>query len=690
MFKIAPVLLVSAFVAAFAAPTGASSAAPRRVDGPEVGVDPSVRPGDDFFAWANGAWLATTEIPPGKERVTARTEIDELTRRQVAQLLEDANAAPAGTTARKVADFRAAYLDEAAIERHGLSPLAPALARIEGVTDRTSLVRLLGEGLRADVDPLNWGVYGSSHLFGLSVEIGNHGEPDYVAYLLQGGLGLPDRESYLGTEPRLQALRSRYEDYIGRLLALSAVGLATGITERAAAVLALETAIAQCHAPRAESANDRNADNLWTRADFARRAPGIDWSAFFAAAGVVGQQNWVVWQPGAVEGAAKLVAAQPLAAWKDYLRFRELDRNADLLPKAFAQAGLAMREAVQATGGEPPRSSRAERAQAATLEALRDEVGTLYSDRHFPAAAKTRVEAMVTDVVASFRRRVEAAAWMSPATRAIALMKLDRLEFGIGYPALRPDDSALSVDPADAVGNFARVAARDYHRSVARLGRPVERSDWWIAPHRVGAVLLFQQNAYNFPAALLQAPKFDPTASDAMNYGAIGAIVGHEVSHFVDTLGADYDASGAFRRWWTPADLAGYESATAPLVEQFSAYRPFPDLAVDGKRTLSENLADLGGLAAAFDAHRRQLGARATDRALVRRLDREFFIGFARAWRSKLDPDALRTQVNSNDTHAPETYRIATVRNLDAWYEAFDVQPEDRLYLAPERRVRVW
>ena len=399
----------------------------------------------------------------------------------------------------------------------------------------------------------------------------------------------------------------------------------------------------------------------------------------------------MAWQPGAITGAASLIATQPLSAWQDYLRFRELDRHADLLPKAYAEAALAMRAAAaQAGGGEARPRSRAERAEAATLTALRDEVGHLYSERYFPTASKQRVEAIVRDVVAAFRRRLEAVSWMSPASKALALVKLDRLYFGVGYPNLRQESSELAVDPADALGNLDRVAARDYRRALGRLGRAIDRTRWAMTPHTVGAVLLFQQNAYNFPAALLQAPKFDAAASDAANYGAIGAIVGHEVSHFVDTLGAEYDTDGANRRWWTPADLAGYQAATAPLVAQYSAYRPLPDLAVDGERTLTENLADLGGLAAAFDAYRRSLGKRAADPALVRQLDREFFIGFARSWRSKLRPEALRQQIAGNGPHAPDAYRIATVRNLDAWYEAFDVQPGDRLYLPPERRVRVW
>jgi len=688
MVQFARLLVVSSCVGIFAIP-GVSGAETPPPDPPEAGVASSVRPGDDFFAWANGAWLAVSEIPPDQERVSARTEIGELTRRQIADLFEAAGSAPRSALERQIADFRAAYANEEAIEGRGLAVLAPRFAQIAALRDRDALVRLLGRWLRADVDPLNWGTFDSTHLLGLAVEIGNHGEPGYVAYLLQGGLGLGDREAYLESEA--PARRTRYRDYVAHLLELAGFARGGSAQTRADAVLALETAIARSHASAEVSAQEANADNLWTRADFALRAPGIDWTAFFAAAGLARQESFVVWQPGAVEGSAALVAAQPLAVWRDYLRVRELDRSADLLPKAFADAAFALRESANADSGAlPSRSPREERAVAATLAALPEEVGRLYTDRHFTPKAKARVEAIVADVVAAFRRRVAEAGWLTSASRTVALAKLDRLKFGIGYPDRRPDTADLEVDPQDALGNHERVAARAFRRALARLGQPVDRGDWWMAPHQVGAVLLFQQNAYNFPAALLQPPKFDPAASDAANYGAIGAIVGHEVSHFVDTLGADYDASGARRTWWTDADRSGYAAATAPLVEQFSAYRPFPDLAIDGKKTLSENLADLGGLAAAFEAYRLSLGAHATDSELVRRLDREFFIGFARSWRSKITPDAVRRQVASNDTHAPEAYRIATVRNLDAWYAAFDVRPGDRLYLAPGQRVKVW
>ena len=379
------------------------------------------------------------------------------------------------------------------------------------------------------------------------------------------------------------------------------------------------------------------------------------------------------------------MASQPLQVWKDYLRVRVIGRYADVLPRAFSVEAAT---SPGATASPEPPGLRAQRALEATLSAMSDAVGKMYTERHFPPEHKARVQAIVANVVAAFTRRVEAAAWMSPATQAMALAKLRNLYFGVGYPERWQDPSSLLIDPADAVGNLQRIAQHRYSQALARLGQPADKTEWGIAPQWPGAVLLFHQNAYNFAAALLQVPKFDPSASDAANYGAIGAIVGHEVSHFVDTLGADYEADGRRRRWWTDDDRARYQAATEALVRQFSGYRPFPDVAVDGQLGLTENLADLGGLVAAFDAYRRTLGSQANDKEYVRQQDRQFFIGFARSWRVKYRDDALRAQAASD--HAPENYRVSTVRNIDAWYDAFDVKPGQRLYLEPGARVRVW
>jgi predicted metalloendopeptidase len=516
----------------------------------------------------------------------------------------------------------------------------------------------------------------------LAVEGGANGEKTNVVFLLQGGLTLPGRDQYIGQDSVMRTLRQAYQQYIGHMLRQAGF---TQPERRAAAVLALETALAETQATSEASANDKNADHHWTREDFDRRAPGMDWTAFFEAARLAGQNDFVAWQPGAVSGLAALVGSEPLAAWKDYLRFRLLHTNADLLPRPFAElaAGFA------GVAGQAGTGSREERALAATVSAMSDAIGRLYVERYFSAAQKARVQTIAANVIAALSARVRALPWMSPSTRAVAVTKLSNLYFGLGYPESWQDYSDLTVDPQDPIGNVRRVAAHNYRQALARVGQPGNRTQWWITPQTVGAVLLFQQTAYTFPAALLQYPKYDSTASDAANYGAIGAIVGHEASHFIDRLGMEYDTTGALHRWWTEEDIAGFQALADRIVDQYSSYRPFPDLSLDGKKTQGENVADLAGLAAAFDAYRSTLGTRAADSAYMHQQDRDFFLGFARSWRSTTSERGLRAQVAS-DTHAPDPYRIATVRNLDAWYAAFDVKPGQKLYLAPGERLRIW
>ncbi len=645
-------------------------------------VSTSIRPGDDFFAFANDAWLEATTIPAGRERWGVRDELNALTRPRIVKLIDDAAAAPRGSDARKVSDFRAAWLNEAAIEARGLAPIRPLLDTIARARDKAALTRLLGRLMPADVDPLNLGVYRSSHVLGFAVERSIHGERTHDVFLVQGGLGLGVRDNYLGAEARLTAVRAAYVEHIGRMLQLAGFDHAAA---RAQSVVALETVIAKSQGTAGASANDHNADTRWTRADFAREAPGMDWAAFLDAAGLGRQAVFGVWQPASTTGLAAAVAAQPLEAWKDYLRFHALDRYSDLLPRAFAGPAAVM----HAAAANEPLAPRAERALAATQAALAGPIGRMYVDRNFPAAAKARVQGIVANVIDAFARRIESLVWMSPASRAIAVAKVKSLYVGIGYPDGWQDYADLEIDPADALGNVRRVADRNTRRALARIGQPVDMTEWWIAPQSVGGVLIFQQNAYELSAGLLQAPKYDSTASDAATYGAVGAIIGHDVTHFVDLLGADYDTTFAIRHWWTAEDLARYQAAYAPLVDQFAAYRPYPDLAVDGKLTAPENVADLAGLEAAFDAYRRSLGARSGNAAYVRQRDREFFIAFAQSWRTRISDSAMRVQLKTND-HAPEMFRVSTVRNLDAWYAAFDVAPGQRLYLEPAARVHVW
>jgi putative endopeptidase len=632
--------------------------------------DTRAAPGDDFFAYANAEWLAATVVPEGRPRFSGRDEINRATQARIAEVISLTAANSALPHARKVADFHAAYLDQPTIDARGMQVLSVQLAGIEAIRDRTALSRWLGEHLAADVDPLDRGIVSSSSLLGLAVQHGIHGETTNVAYLLQGGLGLGDREQYLGDTAELKDARVKYRLQIARWLELAGFEHAT---ERAAAVLALEVEIARSHATDEESSAESNADHRWAREEFPTRAPGMDWTAFFKAARLDQQKMLVAWQPKAIEAAAALAGSQPIGVWQDYLRFHLLEQNADVLPLP---------------PGEDAHASREQRVIEATNHYLPLQVGRLYVEHYFSAADKARVTKIAANVLAAFRRRVEAVSWMTSATRGLALAKLDSMYFGLGYPDQWPDDSGLNIDPHDAFGNLQRIAEWNYRSALDRLNRPADQRQWSADPQFAGGVLNFLQNSYNFSAALLQAPKFDPKASDATNYGAIGAIVGHEMSHFVDTLGAEYTAGGAASHWWTARDSTGFEKAGLPLIEQFSSYRPFPDLAIDGKLTFGENVADLGGLEAALEAYRRAAGE-STDRTRRLEQDREFFIAFARAWRVKYTEAGLRKQSTGND-HAPEQFRVATVRNLDAWYEAFDIRPGQRLYLDPGKRVHVW
>ena len=671
-----------------AAELGAQASRDRVASKLESTVDTTIKPGDDFFRYANGSWLGATVIPAGRDRWSVRDEINERTRLQIEAILEDARRSRPGSLARKVADFHAAYANDSAIEKRGTAPLTPLLASIDRVGDKLALTRLLGSTIRADVDPLNLGLYTSSSVLGLSVEHSIYGEKRYTAFLVQGGLALGDRDQYIGKESPVLEQRARYRKYVARMLELAGFDHAD---QRADSVLALETAIAQTHATSQVSAVDRNADNQWSRADFAREAPGMDWGAFFEAAGLGTLNEVVAWQPSSVTGVAALVASRSLESWKDYLRFHVIDEYADVLPRAFTEAAAEMR-------GD--KRTRDERALGATQSAMAGAIGNLYAARHFSAAQKARVRDIITSVTAAFREHVTRASWLSAASRRTALSKIDSLYVGIGYPESGignresgiekdgTDWSDLRVDSADALGNQQRMAERNYRQALGRLGKPYDRHEWIMPPQTVGALLVFQQNAYTFSAALLQPPKYDSTASDAATYGAIGAIIGHDMSHFVDVLGADYEPDGRMHRWWTADDSAKFEEAAEPLVRQFSDYEPVAGVHVNGRLTRTENVADLAGLTAAFEAYRKSLGPKVADHDYVRRADREFFIAFAQAFGVKMNESAMRAQLATD--HAPEMYRFNTVRNLDAWYEAFDVVPGQRLYVEPGARIRIW
>ena len=400
-----------------------------------------------------------------------------------------------------------------------------------------------------------------------------------------------------------------------------------------------------------------------------------------------GQQTLFAWQPDAIRKLSALVASEPLQSWKDYLRFHAINHSAGLLPKAYADASFAF-YGTQLNGTGKQRD-RWKRALAATDGALGDAIGQMYVKQHFPASSKARVEAMVNNILATFRDGVDKLAWMTPETKKTAKAKAETMLVGVGYPDTWRNYAALEVKRDDPLGNALRAEAAEYRHQTAKLGKAPDRKEWWMTPQTVNAVQLPLQNAMNFPAAILEAPFFDPNADDAANYGSIGAVIGHEVSHGFDNLGSEFDAEGRLRNWWTKEDAAHFKTATDKLVKQYDAYEALPGLHLNGQQTLGENIADVAGLQAAYTAYHKSLGGKPAPVIDGLSGDERFFLAFAQAWRAKQRDAALRAQV-IGDGHAPARWRALTVRNIDAWYDTFKVKDGAKLYLKPEDRVRIW
>jgi predicted metalloendopeptidase len=650
------------------------------------GMDRSVAPGDDFFRYANGTWLKETEIPADRSAWGTGGMVEELTSKRTRELIEKAAAssAPAGSDERKIGDTFATFMDEAAIEAKGLAPVKRELDEAAALADKAALARALGGALRADVDVLNNTNFYTANLFGLWVAQDLDEPSRYSPFLLQGGLGMPDRDYYLDPAPRMAEIRSKYQAHVERMLALAGFSDAAA---KAARIVGLEKKIAAAHASREDSEDVLKGDNHWSRADFAAKAPGLDWAAYLGAAGLGAQASFVVWQPGAFAGIAALVASEPLDTWKEYLAFRALSRAATFLPKAFVDEQFAFYGTTLT--GAPALRERWKRGVAVTDAALGEAVGRLYVATYFPAAEKTRAEEMVRNEIAAFGLRIDRLDWMTPATKARAKAKLAALKVGVGYPDKWTDYTGLEVVKGDALGNARRASLFRTRRSLARLGTPVDRGEWVMNPQLVNAVNLPAMNALNFPAAMLQPPYFDPKRPAVMDYGASGSVIGHEISHSFDDQGALFDAEGRLKNWWTKEDFVHFSASAQALIRQYNAYRPFPDLAVNGKLTISENIADVAGLAAAYDAYRISQGGKEAPAWRGVPGDQQFFLAFAQSWRTKFREPALRQRIVV-DGHAPAEYRADTARNLDAWYVAFDVKSGQKLYLEPKERVKVW
>ncbi|MGH6614097.1 M13 family metallopeptidase [Sphingomonas sp.] len=636
----------------------------------ETGMDRSVRPGDDFYGFANGRWAANTPIPADKANYGAFDLLQDLSRDRTKGILE-AEAAKPGS---KIGAAYAAYLDQAAIEAKGLAPIKPWLDRIKALKFSTGYAALVAEADRNGVGvPFSAGVSQDQK------------DPEhYVLQMRQGGLGLPDRDFYIdANDAKLVAAKAAYQTHIARMFTLAGESNADA---RAKAIVNFETGIARISWTRAESRDANKTYNKMTVADLAKAAPGFDFVTYFKGIGIPAA-TVVVGQPSAITGTAKLIGETPVSVLKDQLLIRSLDGFASVLPAAFDKESFAMYSTV--LSGTPEQPARWKRGVDYTSGILTDDVSKLYVARYFPPETKAAADALVKNIIAAMNVRIDKLDWMAPETKVKAHAKLAAFTPRIGYPDKWRDYAALRIVAGDAFGNTLRANQWAHQYNVEKLGKPIYRWEWGLAPMTVNAQANPTLVAITFPAAILQPPFFDPNADPAINYGGIGAVIGHEMSHHFDDQGSKYDLKGQLTDWWTPKDVESFKKLTGNLVAQYEAYEPLPGRKVNGTLTLGENTADLAGLSAAFDAYHASLGGKPAPVIDGFTGDQRFYLGWAQVWRRSYREADLIQRLKT-DPHAPSQQRAWIVRNLDPWYGAFVPKAGEKLYLTPEQRVRIW
>lgn len=633
-----------------------------------AGMDRSVRPGDDFYAFANGAWAKSTVIPADKSNYGMFTALADLSQQRTREILETAKADPNS----KIGRAYAAFLDEAAVEAKGMAPIQPWLARIRG-TDKAGLAALLAEADRN----------GLSHFFGGYVGQDDKNPDVYIYTMGQGGLGMPDRDYYLKSGERFDKIRAAYLKHLENVLVLAGE---TNAAPRAKALYDFEKKIAAVHWDKNDSSDATKVYNKMTVAELAKAAPGFDWATFIRGIGVK-ESTLLVSQPSAFKGEAALLAKAPVGVLRDALIVRSVDGFANVLPDAVAREAFSFYGT--ALSGTPQMQARWKRAVDFTTGHLGEAVGQDYVAKYFPPETKAAMDTLVKNVLGAMGRRIDNLAWMQPQTKVKARQKLANFTTKIGYPDRWQDYSALDIRADDLFGNLLRAKRFEHDDNISRLGGPIRRWEWGMTPMEVNAYANFGMNEIVFPAAILQPPFFDPNADPAINYGGIGAVIGHEISHHFDDQGAKYDETGKLSDWWTPADVAAFEKAGAALIAQYNAYEVLPGEFLDGKFTLGENIGDLAGLAIAYDAYKASLNGKEAPVIDGMTGDQRFFLGWAQVWRRNYR-DANLSQRITTDPHSPSIQRAWVMRNLDAWYDAYQIKPDEKLYLAPDARVRIW
>jgi putative endopeptidase len=637
--------------------------------------DSTVKPGDDFYRYADGHWLDSTQIPADRTNwgtfMQLSDEADNKLRRIVEALPVDA---PQGSNARKIGDFYRAYLDTDTIERLGLEPARPGLDAIAAARTHEDLARLIGRPDLRLKSPLS-----------VSISTDQKNPDRYIVSITESGLGMPDRDYYLKSDAQFAQLRAKYAAHIERLLTLAGE---QSPQAQAQAVLALETEIARLHWPAAKRRERNLTYNPRTRAQLDEAIPGFPWRERLESEGLAQQQDFVLRELDALGALGKLFRQTPVESWRSYLAYHYLERMADVLPKAFDDERFDFYG--RTLNGQPQQLERWKRAIQLLNADLGEALGQLYVAQYFPPDSKRKMLALVENLRAAYAERIQHLTWMSPDTKRVALEKLAAFRPKIGYPDKWRDYSALEVLAGDAFGNSVRASVVEWHRVVARINLPSDRDEWGMTPQTVNAYYNPTFNEVVFPAAILQPPFFDPNADPAVNYGGIGGVIGHEMSHGFDDQGSKSDAHGVLRTWWQPEDEAAFKSLVDRLAGQYDTYSPLPGLHLNGRLTLGENIGDLGGLSVTFEAYHFSLQGKKAPLLDGLTGEQRLFLSWAQVWRSLYRDEQLRTLVLTNP-HSPGEFRVnGVVRNLDAWYQAFDVKPGDQLYLAPEERIRVW
>lgn len=665
------------------ADTGADRpAAAAQTTAPELGVFgvvtdhmlEEVKPGDDFFRHVNGRWLDTIDIPEEFASygsfVILRDRVDE----RAKTIIEEAAAAKSapGSSPQKIGDFYSAFLDTAAINAKGFAPAAADLALIDSLSTHEDIARAMATpGLGAD---------GPMAAF---VGVDSKRPEQYTVTLTQSGVGMPSRDYYL--DEKFAAKREKYKAYIAEALRLGGVDDAAG---KAAAIYDLERRMAEVHWEPAKRRQRELTYNLKTMNELAAFAPEYPWAAAFDVAGFGDEKEVIVREDDAIAALAKIFAETSVETWRAYLKLKVLNARAAVLPTALDDANFAFFGTE--ISGTPKQRERWKRAVAAVNGAMGEAVGEIYAARHFPPASKAQMQELVANLRRALAQRLDTLEWMGEATKIEAHGKLDKFITKIGYPDKWRDYSALEVVAGDAYGNAKRAERFAWEYQLSRLGKPVDKSEWGMLPHTVNASYSPPFNAITFPAGILQAPFFDPNADAAVNYGAIGAVIGHEIGHGFDDQGRKSDGDGMLRDWWTAEDAANFEKLAKKLGAQFAAYEPYPGFRVNPTLTMGENIGDLGGLAMAYHAYRLSLNGAEAPIIDGYTGDQRFFMAWAQVWKSQYREDAMKNLVATNP-HSPPQYRVnGIVRNMDAWYAAFSVAPGDALYLAPEDRVQIW